>query len=152
MNLYEAAFADAGGQTFNARLRCASDANAKDVANAMALKSDGKWTDLFKITKVDLPIMVGEDNSTPNFAADPDAASDVQRRARLSYTTGVNGNYIPVEIPSVKAAYLTKKMNGDGTTTENPLDEDGMALLLTENGAAATGLHLSHFILRNRRK
>lgn len=144
MSLYEQNINDAGGKSFTVRFRVSTDADAKAIADKVAEKSDGQWTELKKLTAVDIS---GQGNANAAAAA----GSDIQRRARLSYATATAGNYIPIEIPAVKSTYVAKNPLAARTTTTNPLDATTMAKLKTENDAAATGLHLAHFITRNRR-
>ena len=141
-NLYEAEFQDARGKGFPARLRAASDADAKAVANAMAAQSNAKWTDLFKITAV----TIAAEEPTPNALGTADSGSDIQRKGRLSYETTIGGGYIPVEIPSVKSDYLSK---ASPTNVTDPLTSGQRATLFLKGGSPAISLHHTKFGLRN---
>lgn len=152
MDLHEATYQDAEGKTFNQRFRAADDMMAKEFANACALKSDGKWIGLKKIVKLALPYMTTSGaqtvDNTPNALQAAAAGSDIQSRGRLTYLTADPSNFIPVEIPSVLAAYLSK---GSRTSTTDPLAASGTDKLRSENNASATAMKSAHYLKRVRR-
>lgn len=137
-NLYEAMFQDPKGRSFPARLRCATDTAAKVIANAMALKSDAKWTELKKIAKIALPVMDGETDLTPNQGQAAGVNSDVQKKGRLIYNSATGGDHVTVEIGSVKSAYLAPGDDSTEHTSTDPLDNTTRAYLLTEAGNSVT--------------
>ena len=144
-NLYEAVFKDARGKSFPARLRAASDADAKAVANAMAGQSDAEWLDLLKI----IPIAISAADPTPNALGVADVTSDIQRKGHLNYTSTVGGAYITIEIPAVKPSYLSKT---SPSNTTDPLTSDQRATLMKLGGSTAVQLHHTKYGTRSHKK
>lgn len=148
-DLYEMTMADAEGKVATVRFYASNDTNAKGQADVIGQKSDAKWKRLRKIAAVAVQNAVDTDPLyAANFAGAAAANSTVQKRGKGIFSTALPRNFIPVEIPAVKSAYLSP---GSRTTASSPLQSGNLAKLRSENGTPATAFREARYLERIRR-
>lgn len=146
---FTASFKDAEGKRGRVLFRAAGEEAAKQYANAIAAASDAQWTELKRLSNLNLgPVYVNGVQAGDNYRLLPDPASSVHRKGRMTYRTSSPENHIGLEIPSVRPEYLAK---GTRTTQADPLAGAGTGKLRSEAGAAAVALKGGHYFERKAR-
>ena len=147
---YAATFHDIGGRPCSVPFSAANATSAKTIANAIALKSNAKWTELRRIRQLAVPVQdINSDPLFATFGAAAGSGSDVQRKGFCVYDAAAAEDTIKVEIPSVTADLVAKDQDGIAV---DPLDGTTRGYLLTENGAPATAFRGAKFGRRIRIK
>lgn len=152
MDLYEAGFIDGEGKSFPVPGHFADDTAAQVFFNNLAAKSDCKWLSLKKFAGVTVPLVDGSANPiNQNYQVAATSDSNIQKKGRATYDTGVARNVITLEIPSPDPVWLKADTAATRESSVEPLGGTTFQLLKSDNGTAATTFRQAHYHEKVRR-